>query len=65
VHTLHGRVQVLLGRGLASVESLCIERVLLFQQSQIALHIAQSLSQESELVVETSSRVIKGLVGYC
>lgn len=36
----------------------------LFDQSKRTLHIAESLAQEGEFVVETSSCVIEGLVCY-
>lgn len=65
VHAPHGRM-----RKLVVLVAFALDRIKLFRtrglldQSQRTLHIAQSLSQKGKFVVETSSRMIEGLVCY-
>lgn len=64
MHAPHGRMRKLLALKAFALKVQILGRSGLLEQRERALHIAQSLAQKGEFVVETSSRVVEGLVRH-
>ena len=65
MHAPHGRMRKLMVLVAFALDGIELFRTRgLLDQSQRTLDVAQSLAQEGEFVVETSSRVIERLVCY-
>lgn len=64
MHAPHGRMRKLLVLNAFTLNVQILGTGGLLNQRERALHIAQSLAQKGEFVIETSSRVIEGLVRY-